>query len=113
MAQRPEVVPWATAGWGGLPLGTPGCCAWGRPLVRADPQTQGTVEHLHGTIAAQVVAPRSRPDSGAAQHAFSPVRTVFTRQHPPDALVDAVPASRDPSAATRPGTHPAPHPVPP
>ena len=88
--------PWGTAGRGGLSA----LEAWllrlgiavthGRPR---HPQTQGKVERFHGTIAAEVFAPRPTPfpDLAAAQDAFDAFRAVSNHERPHEALADAVP----------------------
>lgn len=89
--------PWGTAGMGGLTT----LEAWllrlgvepvhGRPY---HPQTQGKVERLHGTIAAEVFAQRQFGTLGAAQAAFDAFRDCYNHERPHQALGDAVPASR-------------------
>jgi transposase InsO family protein len=89
--------PWATAGMGGLTaleawllrLGIEPC--HGRPR---HPQTQGKIERLHGTIAAEVFAQRSFPDLPAAQAAFDAFRSCYNHERPHEALADTVPALR-------------------
>ena len=89
--------PWGTAGRGGLTT----LEAWllrlgvepvhGRPY---HPQTQGKVERLHGTIAAEVFAQRQFATLGTAQTAFDAFRVCYNHERPHQALDDAVPASR-------------------
>lgn len=89
--------PWSTAGMGGLTtleawLLRLGVEVWhGRPR---HPQTQGKVERLHGTIAAEVFGPRPFPDLPAAQSAFDRFRASYNHERPHEALAYAVPASR-------------------
>ena len=89
--------PWATAGMGGLTsleawLLRLGVDLWhGRP---AHPQTQGTVERFHGTLAAEVFAQRQFADLATAQAAFTHFRTSYNHERPHEALAYAVPASR-------------------
>ena len=98
--------PWATAGMGGLTtleawLLHLGVAVWhGRAY---HPQTQGKVERLHGTIAAEVFTAHPLTDLTAAQHAFTAFRTVYNHERPHEALAYAVPASR---------YHPSPRPFP-
>jgi transposase InsO family protein len=89
--------PWGTSGAGGLTA----LEAW---LLRLGidvrhgrsnhPQTQGKVERLHGTIAADVFAHRRLADLAACQPAFDAFRAVYNPERPHAALGDAVPASR-------------------
>jgi len=98
--------PWGTAGRGGLTtleawLLVLGVEPWhGRPH---HPQTQGKVERFHGTIAAEVFAPRRQPfaDLAQAQAAFDAFRTCYNDERPHEALDDAVPDSCY-AASTRP-----------
>jgi len=89
--------PWATAGMGGITaleawLLHLGVAVWhGRPY---HPQTQGKVERLHGTIAAEVFAQRHLADLTAAQVRFDAFRTCYNLERPHEALEYAVPASR-------------------
>ena len=46
------------------------------------PQTQGKVERLHGTIAADVFAHRSLPDLAACQPAFDAFRQAYNQRPP-------------------------------
>ena len=103
--------PWATAGRGGLTA----LEAW---LLRlgiepwhgafAHPQTQGKVERLHGTIAAEVFAHRHLADLGEAQAHFDAFRHCYNLERPHEALAYAAPASR-----YRPSPRPFPETVPP
>lgn len=102
--------PWAPAGEEGLTrleawLLRLGVAVWhGRP---AHPQTQGKVERLHGTIAADVLGTRQFPDLATAQRAFDAFRTCCNQERPHEALADAVPASRyQPSPRPFPATLP-------
>lgn len=90
--------PWGTAGQGGLT----GLEAWllrlgidlihGRPY---HPQTQGKVERLHRTIAADVFGVAAPFASLAgAQTAFDAFRRVYNQERPHQALDLAVPAKR-------------------
>ena len=104
--------PWASAGRGGLTaleawLLRLGVEPWhGRPY---HPQTQGKVERFHGTIAAEVFAPRAAArDLGQAQERFDAFRTGYNLERPHEALAYAVPASRyQPSARPFPEAVPA------
>lgn len=58
------------------------------------PQTQGKIERLHGTIAADVFGTRVLADVAAAQTAFDAFRTAYNHERPHQALADAVPAER-------------------
>jgi len=89
--------PWGTSGGGGLTA----LAAWLLRLGIAPrhgrayhPQTQGKVERMHGTIAADVFAHRSLPDLAACQPAFDAFRQVYNHDRPHEALAYAVPASR-------------------
>jgi transposase InsO family protein len=103
--------PWATAGMGGLTtleawLLQLGVAVWhGRPR---HPQTQGKVERLHGTLAAEVFLQRQFADLATVQHAFTRFRTVYNHERPHEALGYAIPASRyQPSPRPFPETLPA------
>jgi transposase InsO family protein len=63
----------------------------GRPY---HPQTQGKVERLHGTIAADVFGQRQFADLVTAQAAFDAFRAGYNHHRPHQALADAVPADR-------------------
>jgi transposase InsO family protein len=63
----------------------------GRP---AHPQTQGKVERLHGTIAADVFGTRVFADLAAAQTAFDTFRDIYNHDRPHEALDYGVPADR-------------------
>lgn len=98
--------PWATSGMGGLTaleawLLRLGIEVWHGRV--AHPQTQGKVERLHGTIAAEVFAHRHFPDVGACQPVFDAFRHTYNHERPHEALAYAVPASR---------YHPSPRPFP-
>lgn len=58
------------------------------------PQTQGKVERLHRTLAAEVGDWWSEPDLACCQARFDAWRTVYNLQRPHDALGLAVPESR-------------------
>jgi transposase InsO family protein len=87
--------PWGTSGAGGLTaleawLIRLGVQVWhGRAY---HPQTQGKVERLHGTIAAEVTRFQTFPDLAAAQRAFDRFRTCYNHERPHQALGDTVPA---------------------
>ncbi|HWV25501.1 MAG TPA: IS481 family transposase [Thermomicrobiales bacterium] len=89
--------PWGTAGAGGVTrldvwLMQLGIALWhGRAY---HPQTQGKVERLHRTIAADVFGHRTFTDLDAAQGAFTAFREVYNQQRPHAALGHAVPLSR-------------------
>lgn len=103
--------PWATAGMGGITaleawLLLLGVEPWhGRPY---HPQTQGKVERLHGTIAAEVFAQRHFPDLDEVQGHFDAFRRCYNQERPHEALADAVPISR-----YQPSPRPFPETVPP
>jgi transposase InsO family protein len=63
----------------------------GRP---AHPQTQGKVERVHGTIAADVFGTQVFADLAAAQTAFDAFRATYNHDRPHEALAWAVPAER-------------------
>lgn len=89
--------PWGTAGSGGLTaleawLLRLGIAVWHGRVHH--PQTQGKVERLHGTIAAEVFAQRQFTDLAAAQAAFDRFRASYNHARPHEALAYAVPASR-------------------
>ena len=102
--------PWGTSGAGGITaletwLLRLGIEPW---HGRADhPQTQGKVERLHGTIAADGFAHRHLPDLAACQPAFDAFRESDNHDRPHEALADAVPASR-----YAPSSRPFPDPLP-
>lgn len=89
--------PWGATGGGGVT----GLEAWllrlgvqlwhGRPY---HPQTQGKVERLHRTIAADVFAHAHLADLAAAQAAFDAFRHDYNHARPHQALGYAVPAAR-------------------
>lgn len=89
--------PWGTSGAGGITrlevwLMRLGIALWhGRP---SHPQTQGKVERIHRTIAADVFGHRTFTDLDAAQEAFAAFRAVYNQQRPHAALAFAVPISR-------------------
>ncbi len=89
--------PWGSAGRGGLTtleawLVQLGIAVWhGRPY---HPQTQGKVERLHRTIAAEVFAQRQFADLVTTQTAFTHFRTSYNHERPHEALDFAVPVSR-------------------
>lgn len=106
--------PWGTAGMGGLTsreawLLLLGIEPWhGRPH---HPQTQGKVERLHGTIAAEVFAPHPTPfaDLPSLQAAFDAFRMRYNHERPHEALTNAVPADHyRPSSRPFPDHLPAP-----
>jgi transposase InsO family protein len=63
----------------------------GRPR---HPQTQGKVERLNGTLAADVIAQRRYADLADAQAAFDAWRPVYNHERPHDALALATPITR-------------------
>jgi len=89
--------PWGTSGQGGLTafeawLLRLGVEPWhGRP---AHPQTQGKIERLHGTIAADVFAQRSLPSVAACQPHFDEFRQIYNHLRPHEGIDDEVPISR-------------------
>jgi hypothetical protein len=98
--------PWGTSGQGGLTaleawLLRLGVEPWhGRAY---HPQTQGKVERLHGTIAADVFAQRSLPSVAACQPHFDEFRQTYNHERPHEGIDDAVPISRyEPSPRTLP-----------
>lgn len=72
------------------------------------PQTQGKVERIHQTIAADVFAFMPLPDLGTAQAHFDQFRQVYNHDRPHEALAYAVPAER-----YRPSPRSFPDPLPP
>jgi transposase InsO family protein len=77
----------------------------GRPR---HPQTQGKVERLNGTLAADVIERRRFPDLAAAQAAFDAWRPVYNHERPHEALGLATPITRyAPSGRSFPETLPA------
>jgi Integrase core domain len=102
--------PWATSGGGGLTaleawLLRLGIEVWHGRVYH--PQTQGKVERLHGTIAAEVFAHRHFPHLAACQPAFDAFRVTYNRERPHEALGYAVPISRyTPSSRPFPATLP-------
>lgn len=100
-------LPWAILTDNGPPWGTKGtadwthCAVW---LLRLGidlwhgapyhPQTQGKVERLHRTIAADVFGGQVFPDLARTQTAFTTFRTVYNHDRPHHALDQAVPATR-------------------
>jgi hypothetical protein len=98
--------PWGTSGGGGLTaleawLLRLGIEPWhGRA---AHPQTQGKVERLHGTIAADVFAQRSLPSVAACQPHFDEFRQSYNTIRPHEGVDYVVPVSRyQPSPRTFP-----------
>lgn len=63
----------------------------GRPY---HPQTQGKIERLHRTIAAELTRTQRFVDLAAAQRAFDRWRHIYNVERPHEALDYAVPASR-------------------
>jgi transposase InsO family protein len=89
--------PWGTSGAGGITALEAWLLRLGVELWHGrayHPQTQGKVERLHGTIAADVFAHRFLPDLAACQPAFDAFRTCYNHDRPHQALASAVPASR-------------------
>lgn len=102
--------PWGATGQGGITrleawlmrLGI--AVVHGRPY---HPQTQGKVERLHETIAADVFAFIPLPDLAAAQRTFDHFRAEYNHDRPHEALAYAVPAARyQPSPRPFPATLP-------
>jgi hypothetical protein len=98
--------PWGTSCQGGLTafeawLLRLGVEPWhGRA---AHPQTQGRVERVHGTIAADVFAQRSLPSVAACQPYFDEFRQSYNHLRPHEGIAYAVPISRyEPSLRTFP-----------
>jgi transposase InsO family protein len=89
--------PWGATGQGGITR----LEAWflqlgitvhhGRPY---HPQTQGKVERIHATIAADCFGGPALPDLAAAQPGFDHFRETYNHDRPHEALAFAVPASR-------------------
>ena len=89
--------PWGTSGAGGITALEAWLLRLGVELWHGrayHPQTQGKVERLHRTIAADVFAHRHLPDLSACQGAFDAFRATYNHERPHEALGDAVPASR-------------------
>ena len=89
--------PWGSSGNGGITAFEAWLLRLGIRVVHGrayHPQTQGKVERLHGTIAAEVTRFRPLPDLAAAQHAFDRFRACYNHERPHEALDYAVPASR-------------------
>jgi transposase InsO family protein len=101
-------LPWAILADNGPPWGVThapqALTRLGAWLVRLDvelwhgrprhPQTQGKVERLHQTIAAEILPAYGYPDLGQCQVAFDAWRTVYNHERPHEALGLQVPASR-------------------
>lgn len=89
--------PWGTSGNGGVTrlevwLMQLGVALWhGAPY---HPQTQGKVERIHRTIAADAFGHRTFPDLAAAQEAFTGFRMTYNHDRPHEALAYATPISR-------------------
>lgn len=103
--------PWGDTGSGGVSrlevwwrrLGIAVC--HGRPR---HPQTQGKVERVHRTLAADLLQPYRFRDLASCQQALDQWRQDYNGQRPHQALDDAVPASRyQPSRRPLPETLPA------
>jgi transposase InsO family protein len=89
--------PWGSSGNGGITAFEAWVLRLGIRVVHGrayHPQTQGKVERLHRTIAAEVTRFRPLPDLATAQHAFDRFRTCYNHERPHEALDYAVPASR-------------------
>ena len=89
--------PWGSSGNGGITAFEAWLLRLGIRVVHGrayHPQTQGKVERLHGTIAADVTRFRPLSDLAAAQQAFDRFRTCYNHERPHEALDYAVPASR-------------------
>jgi transposase InsO family protein len=89
--------PWATSGGGGITALEAWLLRLGVELWHGrvyHPQTQGKVERLHGTIAAEVFAHHHLPDLAASQPAFDAFRQIYNHERPHAALAYDVPASR-------------------
>ncbi len=88
--------PWGAMGGGGITafeawlirLGIRVC--HGQPY---HPQTQGKIERLHGTIAAEVLRFQPYRDLPAVQQALTTFREVYNHERPHEALGYGVPAS--------------------
>ncbi len=104
--------PWGTSGAGGVTaleawLLRLGIALWhGRAY---HPQTQGKVERLHRTIAAEVFAQRHFADLARCQAALDRFRTVYNLERPHAALPD----HRPPSSRYHPSPRPFPTTLPP
>lgn len=89
--------PWGTSGAGGYTrlevwLLRLGIALWhGKPY---HPQTQGKVERIHRTIAADAFGSRTFADLDAAQEAFTRFRTTYNHDRPHEALGYTTPISR-------------------
>lgn len=89
--------PWGTSGAGGLTTLEAWLIRLGVPVWHGrahHPQTQGKVERLHGTIAAEVTRFQTFPDLTTAQTAFDQFRDAYNHERPHEALAYAVPARR-------------------
>jgi transposase InsO family protein len=89
--------PWGSAGRGGLTSLEAWLVQLGIAVSHGrayHPQTQGKVERLHRTIAAEVFAQRQFADLATTQTAFTVFRTCYNHERPHEALDFAVPASR-------------------
>jgi transposase InsO family protein len=114
-------LPWAMLADNGPPWGVThapqALTRLGAWLVRLDvelwhgrprhPQTQGKVERLHQTVAAEILPPFGYPDLAACQVALDDWRLVYNYERPHEAVGLQVPASRyQPSARPYPRTLP-------
>ncbi len=102
--------PWGPSGRGGITaleawLLRLGIAPWHGEFYH--PQTQGKVERLHRTIAAEVFAHRAVPDLACCQTHFATFRQTYNHERPHEALAYAVPASRY-AASPRPFPDPLP-----
>ena len=104
---RRHGLPWAIRTDNGPPWGTKGTADWthfGVWLLRLGielwhgapyhPQTQGKVERIHRTIAADVFGGQVFPDVDRTQVAFTTFRRAYNHDRPHEALDHAVPATR-------------------
>lgn len=103
--------PWGAMGGGGITRFEAWLIQLGIQVRHGQPyhpQTQGKVERLHRTIAAEVTATRHFADLDAAQTAFDAWRRVYNQDRPHEALDFGVPNQR-----YTPSVFPFPDPLPP
>ena len=89
--------PWGASGRGGITaleawLLRLGIDPWHGEFYH--PQTQGKVERLHRTVAAEVFAYRTMPDLASCQTHFATFRQTYNHERPHAGIGHVVPASR-------------------